>query len=216
MTLGPAACQYAMGAVYAALEVYKWFGLLSRRSVKAGVNRTHSLCPNPGKRLIPGQPAGAHDVLLPIDLAPSCKRAWSFFSSVPGRRTECFSEAYGVGEDRAPRVHPAEGAVRILYGVGRAHDLPGGLGKLELGADAAPFVAPGGSAAGMLPFTLRANGNQSDVFCRGSAILGLCAGCGLWYNCLMSPPSWTERIDLSALPRYIWYTMDFQRLKKGL
>ena len=39
-----------------------------RRSVKAGVNRAHNLCPDPGKRLIPGQPAGVHDVQLRIDL----------------------------------------------------------------------------------------------------------------------------------------------------
>ena len=33
-----------------------------RRSVKAGVNKARNLCPNPGKQLIPGQPAGEHDV----------------------------------------------------------------------------------------------------------------------------------------------------------
>ena len=41
-----------------------------RRSVKAGVDRRHDLCPNHGKQLIPGQPAGVHDVQLRVDLSP--------------------------------------------------------------------------------------------------------------------------------------------------
>ena len=40
------------------------------RSVKAGVDRAFNLCPNPGKRLILGQPAGVHDDQLRVDLPP--------------------------------------------------------------------------------------------------------------------------------------------------
>ena len=52
-----------------------------RRSVKAGVDGTHDLCPNPGKRLIRGQPAGIHDVQLRIDLPPSSNGSVHFFLS---------------------------------------------------------------------------------------------------------------------------------------
>ncbi|MBR2700352.1 MAG: hypothetical protein IKE76_17365, partial [Clostridia bacterium] len=38
------------------------------------LQRTHNLCPNPGKPLIPGQPAGEHDVQLCIDLPPVSNR----------------------------------------------------------------------------------------------------------------------------------------------
>ena len=59
-----------------------------RRSVKAGVNRTHILCPYPGKRLIPGQPAGIHDVQLRIDLPPVANGHGPFFCQLPGRQVE--------------------------------------------------------------------------------------------------------------------------------
>ena len=120
-----------------------------RRSVKAGVNRTHNLCPNPGKRLIPGQPAGIHDVQFRIDLSPVSNGHGPFFRQLPGRQVERLEQTHGVGEDRAATVQPAEAAVQALYGVGGVHDLPGGLGELEHGADAVPVVAPAVHAAGI-------------------------------------------------------------------
>ena len=121
----------------------------SRRSVKAGVDRTHNLCPNPGKPLIPGQPAGVHDVQLRIDLPPVSNGHGPFFRQLPGRQVERLEQTHGVGEDRAATVQPAEAAVQALYGVGGVHDLPGGLGELEHGADAVPVVAPAVHAAGI-------------------------------------------------------------------
>ena len=85
-----------------------------RRSVKAGVNRTHILCPYPGKRLIPGQPAGIHDVQLRIDLPPVANGHGPFFCQLPGRQVERLEQAHGVGEDRAATVQPAEAAVQAL------------------------------------------------------------------------------------------------------
>ena len=118
-----------------------------RRSVKAGVDGTHDLCPNPGKRLIRGQPAGIHDVQLRIDLPPVANRHGPFFRQLPGRQIQRLGEDHGVGEDRPATVQPAEAAVQTLYGVGGMHDLPGGLGELEHGADAVPVVAPAVHAA---------------------------------------------------------------------
>ena len=71
-----------------------------RRSVKAGVDRTHNLCPNPGKPLIPGQPAGEHDVQLCIDLPPVSNGHGPFFRQLPGRQVERLGQGHGVGEDR--------------------------------------------------------------------------------------------------------------------
>lgn len=116
-----------------------------RRSVKAGVKRTHKLCPSPGKWLIPGQPAGVHVVQLRVDLPPVSNGHGPFFRQLSGRQVERLKQAHGVGKDRAATVQPAEAAVQALYGVGRVHDLPGGLGELEHGAYAVPVVAPCGA-----------------------------------------------------------------------
>ena len=101
-------------------------------------------------RLIPGQPAGVHDVQLRIDLPPVSNGHGPFFRQLPGRQIERLGQGHGVGKDRAATVQPAEAAVQALYGVGRVHDLPGSLGELEHWADAVPVVAPAVHAAGVL------------------------------------------------------------------
>ena len=72
-----------------------------------------------------------------------------FFRQLPGGQVERLEQAHGVGKDRAPTVQPAEAAVQTLYSIGRVHDLPGGLGELEHGADTVPVVAPAVHAAGI-------------------------------------------------------------------
>ena len=141
-----------------------------RRSVKAGVNRARNPCPNPGKQLIPGQPAGEHDVQFRIDLSPVSNGHGPFFRQLPGRQVERLGQGHGVGKDRAATVQPAESAVQALYGVGRVHDLPGSLGELEHGADAVPVVAPAVHAAGILGLPDGPNlvqTGQGSLFVRG-------------------------------------------------
>ena len=65
-----------------------------------------------------------------------------FFRQCPGRQAERLSEVHSVGKDRATAVQLSEPAVQALYGVGRIHDLPSGLGELEHRADAVPVVRP--------------------------------------------------------------------------
>ena len=75
-----------------------------------------------------------------------------------------------LGEDRAAAVQPAEAAVQALYGVGRVHDLLGGLGELEHGADAVPIVAPAVHAAGIFGLPGGPNlvqAGQGGLFVRG-------------------------------------------------
>ena len=121
-------------------------------------------------RLIPGQPAGVHDVQLRIDLPPISNGHGPFFRQLPGRQIERLEQAHGVGKDRAATVQPAEAAVQALYGVGGVHDLPGGLGELEHGADAVPVVAPAVHAARIFglpggPYLVQAG--QGGLFVRG-------------------------------------------------
>ena len=75
-----------------------------RRSVKAGVNRARNLWPNPGKQLIPGQPAGEHDVQFRIDLPPVSNGHGPFFRQLPGRQVERLGQGHGIGEDRAATI----------------------------------------------------------------------------------------------------------------
>ena len=54
-----------------------------RRSVKAGVDRTHKLCFSSVRPSIPGQPAGIHNLQFCIDLPPISNGQRPFFSSAP-------------------------------------------------------------------------------------------------------------------------------------
>ena len=75
-----------------------------RRSVKAGVDRTHKLCSSSVRPSIPGQPAGIHDIQLRADLPPVSSGHGSFFRQLPGRQIERLGQRHGVGKDRAAAV----------------------------------------------------------------------------------------------------------------
>ena len=53
----------------------------SRQLAVPVVNKMHNLCHDPGKRLIPGQPAGVHDIQLRVDLPPVPNYLGPFFFS---------------------------------------------------------------------------------------------------------------------------------------
>mgnify|MGYP006900618202 CR=1 FL=1 len=95
------------------------------------------------------QPAGIHNGQFRVDLPPVSNGQGPFFRQFPGCQVERLSEAHGVGEDRAPTVQPPESAVQALDRVGRIHDPPSGLRKLEHRADAVPVVRPAVHAAGI-------------------------------------------------------------------
>ena len=121
-----------------------------RCSVKAGGDPARNRHPDRSKLLIPGQPAGIHDVQFRINLPPIPNGQGSFFHQFTGRQIECLEQTHGVGEDRAAAVQPTESAVQALYGVGRVHDLTSSIGELEHWADAVPVVSPAVHTAGML------------------------------------------------------------------
>ena len=80
---------------------------------KLGADRTHNLCPNVGKRLISGLPAGIHAVSLRIDLNPVTNRH-GLLHQLPGRQIERLEQAYGVGEDRPVTGQLAEAGCRVF------------------------------------------------------------------------------------------------------
>ena len=96
---------------------------------------------SPGWSVV-AQPARIHNGQFRVDLPPVSNGQGPFFRQFPGRQVERLSEAHGIGKDRATAVQLSEPAVQALYGIGRIHDLPSGLGDLEHRADAVPVVRP--------------------------------------------------------------------------
>ena len=94
------------------------------------------------RRSLAAQPARIHNGQSRVGLPPVSNGQGPFFRQFPARQVERLSEAHSVEKDRATAVQLSEPAVQALYGIGRIHDLPSGLGELEHRADAVPVVRP--------------------------------------------------------------------------
>ena len=115
--------------------------LIAVPSVPSRLASSERSASGPG-RSVAAQPARIHNGQSRVGLPPVSNAQGPFFRQFPARQVERLSEAHSVGKDRATAVQLSEPAVQALYGVGRIHDLPSGLGELEHRADAVPVVRP--------------------------------------------------------------------------